>query len=162
MLKCVPQSVFSWNYVVAGATGGPAAVGLEVFGEQGSIYCQGTQYRICKHGWLSGHWTMESAGGAYAEAMKESALYRAFEVQDATALFELQAKNPFTRNYQVAIAGNFVGRIAPEGPFTRRTIIDCAAEVPEATQLFCFWLAALTWRRAARSSAEAAAAVAAS
>lgn len=155
MLQCVPQSFFTSNYVISGASGGPAVVALEVFGEQGSIFCHGTQYRICKHGWLSGHWTMESSGQVYAEALKESALFRAFEVQDATALYELQSKNPFTRVYTLTLGGNQVGNIKPVGPLTRRALIDCIPEVPEPTQLFCFWLAVLTWRRASRSNAGA-------
>ncbi len=155
MLTCVPQSIFSWNFAVMGTAGRPAAVALEVFGEQGTIFCGGIQYRIRKHGWLSGHWTMEQADSVYAEAMKESALFRFFEVQDSTALFELSAKNPLLRKYEIAIAGNKVGSIAPGGPFTRQTIIDCDPQIPEPTQLFCFWLAALTWRRAARSDAAA-------
>jgi len=155
MLTCVPQSIFGWNFLVTGTVGRPAVVALEVFGEQGTIFCGGIQYHIRKHGWLSGHWTMEQGDTVYAEAMKESALYRAFEVNDSTALFELKARNPFRRGYQIAIAGQQVGTIEPSGPFTRQTIVDCDPQIPEPTQLFCFWLVTLTWRRGARSNAAA-------
>jgi hypothetical protein len=155
MLTAVPQSVFSWNYVVNGVAGGPATVAFEVFGEQGGIFCNGQQYAIHKHGWLSGHWTMQLGDENYAEAMKESAVYRAFEVHDGTALYELAAKNPFRRGYLLSLGGQCVGRIEPTGPFTRQTVVDCDQQVPEPTQLFCLWLAALTWRRASRSNVSA-------
>ncbi len=50
------------------------------------------------------------------------------------------------------VRGRVVGHIRPEHPFTRRARVECAADIPEPDQLFAFWLAALTWRRAARNN----------
>jgi len=64
----------------------------------------------------------------------------------------VKARSAFSRRYDILSDGHPAGTIQPAHSFTRRAFIDCTPEVPELAQLFSFWLAALTWRRAAHNS----------
>jgi hypothetical protein len=152
MLKCVPQSLCSWNYHVRGAEAGPAVVTFNWLSEQGTISLGGGTFRVVKHGWTSGRWTLESTAGTYAEAVKPSAFRRGFEIQAGDRQFEAAAASPLGRTFEIAADGEKRGTIRPAHAFTRRAFVDCDDSVPELVQLFAFWLAILTWRRAANNN----------
>lgn len=149
MFTCLPRSLCSWDFRILGTSAEPAAVTLHFLSEQGEIVYGPTRFAVRKHGWLSGHWSLESGERAYAEAQKRSAFVRAFEVREADTELTLRAESPLTRRYEILSGGSLLGTISPAHPFTRRASIDCASQVSEPAQLFCFWLVALTWRRAA-------------
>lgn len=124
------------------------------FTEQGRILMGHSAYEIRKHGWFSGHWTCETNGLVVANAHKPSAMFRKFDLifgSDATGLI-LEAESVFGRAFEIRNERHSIGRIAPDHPFTRRATIECADEVPAHIQLFAFWLVALAWKRAAKSS----------
>lgn len=152
MLTCIPQSLCSWDFRVSGASSGPAALAFNFFTEQGSISLGGIELSVRKHGPLSGYWTLERDGAACADAQKPNALFRSFEVHSGAVQLTVKAHAPVTRCYDILTRGSIVGTIRPVHPFTRRAFIDCKPTVPELAQLFSFWLAVVTWRRAANSS----------
>jgi hypothetical protein len=153
MLTCIPQSLCLWDYRVFGTSRGEATITFNFFTEQGSIWLGNAEFTIRKHGPLSGHWTLEHGDRTLADASKPNPLFRSFELQVQDLHFTLTAQTAFTRCYDMFSGGRRVGTIQPLHPFTRRASIECAAEVPELAQLFAFWLAVLTWRRAAQNSA---------
>lgn len=156
MLICIPQSFCSWDFRVLGVPSGPAALAFNFFTEQGSISLPGAEFSVRKQGWLSGHWSLERAGKICADAKKPDALFRSFEVRAGAVRLTVRAQSAFTRSYDIIAADSVVGTIRPAHAFTRRAFIECSSSVPEPVQLFSFWLAVLTWRRAANNSSAAA------
>ncbi len=152
MLTCIPQSLCSWNFRVSGAHSGPAALAFNFFTKQGSISLGGIEFPVRKHGLLSGHWTLERDGATCADAKKPNAMFRSFEVRSGALQLTVKAQSAFTRCYDILADGSVVGTIRPAHPFTRRAFIECSSSVPELAQLFSFWLAVITWRRAANNS----------
>jgi hypothetical protein len=153
MLTCLPQSICSWDFTIPNTSSGLASIAFNFFTEQGSISLGGIDYAVRKHGPLSGHWTLESAGQPIADAHKPNPLFRAFELTADGFQVSVKALSPFTRAFGIYSGGQQLGLISPAHPFTRRATIDCVADVPEICQLFAFWLAVLAWRRQARSNA---------
>jgi hypothetical protein len=151
MLTCTPRSFFSWDFNVEGLVHGNAGVEFNFFTEQGVIRYSGAEYSVCKYGWLSGQWGIESGGQTYVRALKTNPLLRKFEIQEDHNTFQLRAM-PLTRCYEILQGGAAIGSIVPDHFMTRRATIECSGSLSELGQLFCFWLAALTWRRAARSN----------
>lgn len=156
MLTCLPQSLCSWNFRVDGTSAGSAALTFNFFTEQGAISLGADTFTVRKHGPLSGHWTLEHGAGVVAEARKPSAFLRAFDLRVRDLQFTLKAQSPFGRAYDMLIGHQVLGTIRPAHAFTRRAFIECRSDIPELAQLFSFWLAALTWRRAANNSNSAA------
>lgn len=156
MMTCVPQSIFNWDFRIQGAAGGSAALTFNFLTEQGAIRYGDTEYAVHKHGPFSGEWTMENGGGVYARAVKTNPFTRSFEVDEPGGHFELKAVI-LGRSFDILQNGSAVGSISPEHFFTRASTIDCGPQLTEQGQLFCFWLAALMWRRAARDNSATAA-----
>jgi hypothetical protein len=152
MLTCIPKSLCSWDFRVSGASSGPAALAFNFFTEQGSISLGGIELRVRKHGLLSGHWTLERDGATCADAHKPNAMFRSFEVRSGPVGLTVKAHSAVTRSYDILTDGSVVGTIRPAHPFTRRAFIECSSSVPEVAQLFSFWLAVVTWRRAANNN----------
>ncbi len=151
MLTCFPEGICSWDFRVSGAAGGPAALQFNFFAEQGGISLGRNRYEVRKHGVLSGRWTLEQGGEAVAEARKPDPFLRSFELRMGASRFTARAQSPITRCYDILAGGHPAGFIRTAHPFTRRATIECARTVPELIQLFAFWLAVITWRRAARN-----------
>jgi hypothetical protein len=147
MLTCLPKSICSWDFRVLGASVQPAAVDFDLWSEQGAIHLGSTTFVVRKHGPLSGRWTLELDGDVHCEAQKS--LLRVFHVRHRDLEIDLRAR-PFSRTFDLAVAGRAMGSIVPVHPMTRRTVIEHDPAVPEPLVLFCFWLAALTWRRSRR------------
>lgn len=152
MLQFLPQSVFSWNFDITGAQHN-GRLTFNWFSEQGTITYAGQAFDVVKHGIGSGHWTLEAAGEILCDAQKTNPFFRSFTVREAKGEWLLQAQSPLTRCYNLSNAsGGIMGTICPLHPFTRTSRFDCDASVPETTQIFCFWLAALTWKRAQKKN----------
>ena len=151
MMTCIPDSIFTWGFQVKGAAEGPAALSFNFFTEQGAIRYGATEYAVQKHGWLSGEWTLENSGGVCARARKPNPLTRKFQIDEEGRTFLLKARI-MGRSFDILQNESVIGSIQPAHIFTRRSTIDCGPEMSEPGQLFCFWLAALTWRRQAREN----------
>lgn len=152
-LRCTPRSMWSWDYDVEGLPGGPASIELGRFSDSGCITFGGAECKVRKQGLFSGCWRVENDGRILAEAEKTSPLTRSVELQIAGKLFTLKAQSAFTRSFDLLLDEQRIMEIQPAHAFTRRASIVCAAELPELTQLFAFWLVAMMWRRASRASA---------
>ena len=152
MMRCIPQSIFTWDFRVEGSETGGASLSFNFFTEQGTIRYGRTQYTVHKHGPFSGEWTLDDpAGRTYARALKTNPFTRVFEVHEPGGVFLLKAV-PMLRSFDIYQNGRAVGSICPQHFLTRATTIDCGPALTEPGQLFCFWLAALMWRRAARNN----------
>jgi hypothetical protein len=152
MFTCLPQSMCSWDYLVRGAATGEATVTFNWLSEQGTISLGGVTLNVTKQGWLSGKWTLDSGMGAYATAVKPSALFRSFDLEAGEQKFKVAAASTLGRTFEISAGGQTLGTIRPAHPFTRRAFVECDASVSELVQLFAFWLTALTWRRAAKNN----------
>jgi hypothetical protein len=155
MIECFPKSLCSWDFTATGPPSGTAEIKYDWLTEQGRILNSNMIYEVRKHGVFSGHWTMEHAGSVVTEAHKTSALFRTFDISSHSEQLTLHAGSAFTRAFEIVSGNQVLGHIMPIHPFTRRARIDCVETMPESIQLFCFWLAALTWRRSANNSAAA-------
>ena len=110
----------------------------------------GTEYAVNKQGWLASQWLLEHEGEALAVAKKPSVLYRSYDVEMGPLEFTVRARSPITRRFDIVTGDIQVGTIAPMHPFTYKATIECDEPLPELAQLFAFWLAAVTWQRAAK------------
>lgn len=153
MIQCLPKSICSRDFIAHGLTSGSATVEYNSFTEQGRIFCAGVMYEVRKHGVLSGHWTLERNGTVIADARKDSAMFRRFEISGESSHFTLRAESPMGRAFEISSGNRALGSIRPAHPFTRRANILGAETVPEHLRLFCFWLVGLLWRRAQNNAA---------
>jgi len=152
MLTCLPQSICSWNFHIHGASAGPVELEFSRFSEQGHIRLGSHEFEIHKHGPLSGRWTLSHHGTSVASAHKPSAFFRSFHITGRSGEFTLQPSSSLTRCFGICSGDRTIGSIRPAHAFTRRATIDCPPEVPELIQIFAFWLAVVTWRRAANNN----------
>jgi hypothetical protein len=126
---------------------------FNLMSEQGTLIADGAHLEIRKHGVLSGNWTLDGSGREIASAQKSSAFTRAFEIESPMGSLVLRAESAFTRRFVVERSGNVIAIISPDHAFTRRARIETLArDLDFPTLCFSFWLAALTWRRAASRS----------
>jgi hypothetical protein len=153
MLTCLPKSLCSWDYLIRGAASGSADVTFNFFSEQGTISLGGVSFVIAKDGPFSGHWTLCRGGETLAAASKPNPFVRSFLVTAGDLRLTVEAEVTFARGFVMIANGDVVGSIRPVHAFTRRAYIECCDALPEFIQLFAFWLAALTWRRAASQGA---------
>jgi hypothetical protein len=152
MIRCIPKGIFSWNFALEGE-GHNASLDFTWLGEQGTITADGTPFDVCKHGIASGHWTLNHEGRHVITAQKASALFRTFEIQDLHQTLVLRAESPFGRRFRIEQTNDIVATIVPDHVLTRRATIETIAQNCDFTTIsFSFWLAVLTWRRAARSN----------
>lgn len=155
MIQCTPQSLCSWNFYLV-AESNHASVEFNWLNEQGRILGDGTLLDVRKAGMMSGFWTLEAAGKTIASAQKASPFTRTFAMHDVDGTLSLEAESAFGRSFRLARPGAPVATITPDHPFTRRSSINVLSPKCEFTTLcFAFWLAVLTWRRAASSAAGA-------
>lgn len=151
MLTCIPQSNRNWDFRVQSTSAGLVELNFELLTENGQIQLGNDQYQIRKHGWTSGHWTLEANGECIADAHQRNPFFRTFEVVTAGKRLTVKAKSRASRCFEILESNSPLGTIRPMHPFTRRSVVDCSTSVPELIQLFCFWLAALMWRRGSLS-----------
>ena len=152
MIRCIPRGICSWNFILEGA-GHRASLEMNLLGEQGTIIADEISYEVHKHGVFRGQWTLDDAGVSVAAAEKVSALKRMFEIHGPDGLLVLRAVSALGRSYRLDRSGEMFGTIIPDHAFTRRATIEIYADEWDfPTVAFAFWLAVLTWRRAANSS----------
>lgn len=155
MIECLPRSLCSWDFTARGLTTGNAVIEYDWMTEQGRILIGSVNYEVRKHGFFSGHWTLEHSGSVIAHAQKPSALTRTYEVSSEGLQFTLRSQSPFHRAFLIVRENQLLGKIVPAHVFTRRAVIECSPTIPEPLQLFSFWLVGLAWKRAARNNSGA-------
>lgn len=152
MLTCLPQSLCSWDFRVVRSGEPIASIKTHFLTEQGSIHLQNQEWTIRKISFISGQWTLERDGTILGKAHKQNIFSRTFDVKFENSQWILKAKSAFGRGFEILHNNRPIGMIDPVHAFTRRATISCPEELPLPTQLFCFWLAMITWRRAQNSN----------
>lgn len=144
--------MFSWDFKLKSAYG--AAYQTTNWGiEQGTVTADGVSYRVKKHGFASGFWTLETREGVYASAQKCNPLTRSFDVEAPEFKFELKAQSPFTRAFNLLRRDKVIAKIRPNHPFTRSSLITAnPKELSITTLAFSFWLVTLMWKRNRRNN----------
>ncbi len=154
-LRAIPQGLFTWNFHLLDGQDVVGATHYTVFGESGVLTVGERKLEIQRQGPVSGTWRLtDPTGKELAVAKKPSAFTRRVEMEwgDAATL-ELEGEHALTRRMKVTTTdGKPVGTIVPDHIFTRKATLDFPQEVPLEVRLFCLWLAALMWRRAANNS----------
>ncbi len=152
MIRCRPKGICSWDFFLEGE-GHRGSLEFNWLNERGTVVADGTAFEVSKQGALSGHWMLTRAGQEVASAQKSTAFTRTFEIQSPMESLVLRAQSAFGRSFRVERSGVGIATMAPDHPFTRRASIETRApEYHFPTMSFAFWLAVLTWRRAAASS----------
>ena len=152
MIRCIPQSLCSWDFHLDDEEH-RASLWFNWWSEQGTIIADGTRLEVRKHGLLSGHWTLEHARQELASAQKSSAFTRTFEIRSPMGSLVLSAESAFGRSFRVERSGHLMATVYPDHPLTRRSTIETLTQdFHFPTICFSFWLAVLTWRRAASRS----------
>ena len=151
MLRAIPKGIFSWGFDVHEEGRAIAAVDVSWMRERGELLVKGESCSMYREG-LLGDFVLEWKGGVVARATKPSAFHRRFVVRYEGRELELGAKSVFGRTFVLLDGGAEIGRIAPEGIFTRKARIDLPDDVPLPVQVFMFWLVVILWRRSARSN----------
>jgi hypothetical protein len=151
MLSCVPVSLCSWDFEIRGISGTVGTVKFRWMSEEGSISSAGNSLRVVKHGFASGRWTLEKDETVVAEGEKESAFFREYVIRYGGQRLVLRPATAFTRRFDILRGDGVMGSIEPVHAFTRRAVIRCTEDVPEAVQFFCFWLTVLAWRRSSKN-----------
>jgi len=146
---CQPQGICSWNYELR-AERWQGTAEFNWLREEGELVIDGKRYDICKHGMMSGRWTLETPGMVLCEAIKENAFSRTVQIKTGETQSTLHAASMFGRSMVLEHpAGHLT--LSPVHAFTRRAIIE-GDEAGAELVGFTFWLTALTWRRAAQNS----------
>src|SRR5688572_23801623 len=114
MLKCVPRSLFGWNYEIAGGRHA-AEVTFDSFRAQGTLTHGGKHFRIESQGFGSGRWLVAAGGKRFAEAIREDAFE--FLVRDYQAQYRLKGTVMF-RSFQITDRAGTVGVIRPDYLFS--------------------------------------------
>jgi hypothetical protein len=145
MLKCRPESLWNWDFQISGSSAGIASTKLDRWKEDGAIEYAGRPYSITKRKGVGlGRWILMANSVIYAEAQVLSIGISKIEI--TTPGLSLLAKAyPFNRTYDFFISKEKVGTIEPAHLLTRYSTIDFKEGVPELTQIFCFWVAAIKW-----------------
>ncbi len=152
MIRCKPKGICSWDFFLDGE-GHHASLDFNWLSEQGAITADGTSFEVCKHGVLSGQWTLDHEGKHVTTAQKSSAFTRTFEIQDLHGTLLLRAESPFGRGFRIERSDDVIATIARDHVFTRRATVETLGQNYDFTAIsFSFWLVVLTWRRAARSN----------
>lgn len=153
MIHLIPKSLCSWDFHATGLSNGTASVEYNWASEQGRILMAHASYEVRKMGIFSGHWTLEQDASVVAEAHKPSPMFRSFEVTGCSDHLTVRAESPVSRVFEIEAGKRVIGQVRPDHAFTKHSTVECPDSVPEHIQLFAFWLAVLTWKRAANNNA---------
>lgn len=152
MIDCTPRGICSWDFRLTGE-GRQATLTYSWWTETGVIETDGQYLEIRKHGMMSGHWTLEQDWKPIVTAQKSNPFTRTFVLEDEQGTLRLYAQSPLGRSFLLERGNREIASLEPVHPFTRRATIDAdTRDCRFVTLAFCFWLVALTWRRAAKNN----------
>lgn len=150
-IQCLPTSLCSYNYQLSNNQEN-AYIEYDWLTEQGLAAINQNQYRIVKHGPMSGHWTLEVKQKVLIAAQKLNAFTRTFELSSSeiAGKYELRGESAFTRT-MILTGSRQKCLFKPDHAFTRRATITGNWDSIELV-VFSFWLVGLTWKRAQQSN----------
>lgn len=153
MIRCLPKGICSWNFILEG-DGRHATLKLNWGSEQGAITADGTDYKVRKHGFFSGDWSLDQGPTSVVSGKQPDALIRSFEIQNAQETLLLRAESASSRNFLLERSEEVIAKIIRDHGFTRRANIEpLVQDLDFPTLAFAFFLVAITWRRSAKSAA---------
>jgi len=152
MIRCVPRGICSSSFYLEDGRH-DAELRFNAFGEGGELIVDGRSLTVEKEGFFSSGWSLVDGGEVVAQARKTSAFTRTIEGEGPGGAFVLSAESVFGRTMLLEGAGG-TAVIAPDHAFTRRASIE-GSTTDFTTACFAFWLTAMLWRRAERSSSAA-------
>lgn len=147
MLSAVPDGWFSWNFTIFDDHKAIAKIDLAWVREAGELYLEGSNYRVCREGLLSGSFIIEKEGLVLARAEKPSALIRSFKVEYNNKSYILEAASALQRKFVLREGGQTIGSVRPENAFTKKAIIDLPADIAMPVRIFMVWLTLILWKR---------------
>lgn len=161
MLRAAPTAWYSSNFRLFQNDTEVGLLKLARLKERASFAVKEVEFEMYREG-LIGDFVLSFQGNILARADKTSVLTRTFEITVEEQRYVLEAESSMQRAFQLRAAeagedgetdgNNMLGRIAPEGVFTRRATIDLPDGVPLPVQAFCFWLVLVMWNRAAAAA----------
>ena len=147
MLSAVPDGCFSCNFTIFDDHNAIAKIDLAWVREAGELYLEGSNYRVCREGLLSGSFIIEKEGLVLARAEKPSALIRSFKVEYNNKSYILEAASALQRKFVLREGGQTIGSVRPENTFTKKAIIDLPADIAMPVRIFMVWLTLILWKR---------------
>lgn len=151
MLRALPKSVFSWDFRVVQGDREVGVIEHATFRERAVFQVKDVAFPMRREG-LLGDFVLLFGEDVLARASKPSALGRRFVLAFEGRTFDLAPEHAFARRFVLREGEAVLGRIAPEGAFTRKTRVDLPEALPLPVQAFALWLVLLMWRRAQQSS----------
>lgn len=147
MLSAVPNGWFSRDFTIFDDHKAIAKIDLAWVRESGELYLDGSTYRVCREGLLSGFFVIEKEGRALARAEKPNALIRAFKVEYNNKSYVLEAESVLRREFVLREGVQTIGSVRPENAFTKKAIINLPAEIALPVRIFMVWLTLIMWKR---------------
>jgi hypothetical protein len=147
ILRAIPKSWFSWDFRIMDGTRQVAEMDLSWWREQGLLTVEGVPYKVYREKLMSGAFVLEKAGSMLVRAEKPDTFWRRFLIDYEGRQFTLQAKSAFGREFTLSTDRSEIGRIAPEGIFTRRAEASLPQELPLPVRVFILWLVIILWKR---------------
>lgn len=153
MLRAAPLAWYSSSFRL---TDGDREVGmlkLAHLSERATFAVKDVRFEFYRES-LLGDFVLAFEGAVLARAEKLSALDRRFGITVEERRYVLESESAFRRAFRLRAddGAEPLGRIAPEGAFTRVSEIDLPEALPLPVQAFCFWLVLVLWNRAAAAS----------
>lgn len=156
-LLAVPEGWFSWDFGIYGeeiqeeshSESAPLArVSLSWAKEAGELTIEGVRHRMYREGLASGDFVLEREGEQIVRADKPSSWSNRFEISYRGRRYELEKESTWRRKFVLVDEGRReVGKIEPEGPFTRRAVVDLPEELSLAVRAYLVWLCVILWKR---------------
>ncbi len=152
MLMARPPRLFTQNYDVTDGEDVVASVRFHLFSQNGEIEMSGRTLMIDRKG-FTGPFQLHAGPRRLASAERPSLVRRRWVISAPDAApIELTPTSWSIRNVTVRQGGVPIGSISRTSVVRREARIDLPEELSIELRMFCFWLVALLWRRAAQSS----------
>ncbi|MGE5559120.1 MAG: hypothetical protein ACM3WV_11025 [Bacillota bacterium] len=152
MLNAIPKGWFSKDYRVMDGARQVAEIVMSWWREEGRLNIEGASYKAYREKLMSGAFLLETDNGlALARAEKPSAFFRRFLIEYDEREYVFQAKSVFSREFVLFDGPSEIGRVAPEGLFTRRAVVNLPEELPLPVRIFILWLTIVLWERESNS-----------
>jgi hypothetical protein len=153
MLQARPKGRFSWNYTFFDGDVPVAELEIPRFGSMGKLILEERVFEIGREGLLSGDFFLTEEGGeVVATARKRGFVLRSYEVKIGKASYVLAPGSWFTRKFELLKGSKVIGRVHPEGFWSRRAKVDLPPDMPQQIQAYLTWLVFIVWRRQRQSS----------
>lgn len=147
MIEAVPRGIFSSGFQLQQDGRLVADLDVSSWREKADAQIDGETFRLYREGMMSGVFVLEWNGKTLARATKPSVFSDRFELEVGNRSFTLRKESMWSRRFGLFEGEQQVGRVAPAGMFTRRTLVELPADWPASVQTFVFWLALLIWNR---------------